>query len=402
MGRLGGISRRGLPLVVIGLTTLVAAASVALAASVWPLGSEPTQLLRLPDLPLGYVNLELREEGGEVPTCERLTEPEDTPPRMLRFVHRFHPRGCVAGFAFSYEHGGEELPAFVVSAVLDAHSRAEANAAWTVAPEILARGVGDKKLRPAKPRVHLGSATRAFHSRVEFVDGPLAVSFLVWRSGTTLATVVGFGGRFGDTDRAVTESARRQQAHIAKPTPYTEDELFDGEVGLENPEIDFPVYWLGRTFNPGSGLLENRFYDSYSRDKPRPESNDRGVIEGPGAPLSIRYENIGLDTWPQGDWPVFARSKTGRAITSWKCTRTRTLAVAGGTATIYGGYNQDFGRCPKRPPRAFTAWVKYRSETVVVNAPFAPDYIEIANDYGSFQGMEAIVRALQPRTRPGS
>jgi hypothetical protein len=381
----------------LGLSAVAAVVSIALAASVWPVGSEPTQLLRLPDLPLGYVNVELREDHGEAPTCERLTEPEDTPPRMLRFVHRYHPRGCMAGFVFSYEHGGEEVPAFVGSAVLDAHSRAEANAAWAVAPEILARVIGDKKLRPAKPSVHLGSATRAFHSRIEFVDGPLTVSFLVWRSGETLATVVGFGSKFGDTDRAVAEAARRQQTHIAKPTPYTEDELFDGEVGLENPEIDFPVYWLGRTFNPGSGLPENRFYDSYSRDKPRPESNDDGIIEGPGAPLGIRYENIWLDTWPKADWPVFAKSKTGRAITSWKCTQTRKLAVPGGSATIYGGYNQDFAHCPRRPPRVFTAWVRYGDETVVVNAPFAPDFIEIVNPYGSWAGMEAIVAALQPR-----
>ena len=44
--------------------------------------------------------------------------------------------------------------------------------------------------------------------------------------------------------------ARRQQAHIASPTPYTEAERDTLEVPLDTPETDFPVRWLGRTFNP--------------------------------------------------------------------------------------------------------------------------------------------------------
>jgi hypothetical protein len=37
---------------------------------------------------------------------------------------------------------------------------------------------------------------------------------------------------------------------------------------------------------------------------------------------------------------------------------------------------------------------------VVVNAPFAPDFIETVNPYGSFAGMEAIVRGLTLRPKP--
>lgn len=384
------------------VVVLAACSSVALGGDVRPAGSEAAQVLRLSDLPLGYVNFELREDRGEAPTCERLTEPEDTPPRMLRFVRRFHPRGCVAGYGFSYARlvGEESGPAFVGSAVLDADSHAEANAAWAVAPEILARLVGDRPLSPAKPAARIGSATRAFHTSGDFIDGPIRVSFLVWRSGTTLATVVAFGGSFANNDSAVAEWAERQQDHIVHPSPYTEAELFDGEVGVEDPSIPFPVYWLGREFRPGGGVPSTRLYTSYYRGEPRPESNEDRIEEGPEAPLAIRYEGIRLDTWTKETWPVFARSKTAHAITSWKCTETRTLAVPGGTATIYGGYNQDFAKCPKRPPRAFTAWVRYGEETVVVNAPFAADSVEIVNPYSSFAAMEAVVEGLKQRPQP--
>jgi hypothetical protein len=383
----------------LGFLAVALLATVALSAGVRPAGSEPAQLLRLPDLPLGFVNLELREDRGDAPTCERLTEPEDTPPRMLRFVHRFHPRGCMAGYGFSFVEPLDEGhgPAFVGSAVLDTRSRAEADAAWAVAPEILARLVGDKHLEPVEPAARIGSATRAFHTRIEFVDGPIRVSYLVWRSGKTLATVVAFGGRFSAVDQTLAEYARRQQAHIAHPSPYTEAELFDGEVGLEEPTIDLPVYWLGRSFRPGGDLPENRLFDSYFAGKARPEHFEDGFDEGPLAPLGIRYENIRLDTWGPDDWPAYSHSKTGRAITTWKCTQSRKLAVPGGSATIYGGYNQDFAHCPKRPPRAYTAWVRYGEDTVVVDAPFSAEAIEIVNPYGSWAGMEAIVKGLRPR-----
>lgn len=104
-----------------------------------------------------------------------------------------------------------------------------------------------------------------------------------------------------------------------------------------------------------------------------------------------------LSTWGPADWPTYAGSKTGKAIVTWRCTRKKTVAVAGGTATIYLGYAKDLAKCPTKPPRAFTAWVKYGEDTVVVNAPFAADSIEVVNPYGSFAGVETLLAALLPR-----
>jgi hypothetical protein len=224
-------------------------------------------------------------------------------------------------------------------------------------------------------------------------------SYLVWRSGTTLATVLAVSDSFATSDEVVADLAPRQQKQVLEPTPYTKAERYDGEVGLGDPAIPFPVYWLGRKFQPGGGLPSNELYESGYRGKPRPEKT-RGIEEAPGGLLVANYTNIWLDTWTNETWPVYADSKAGRAITSWKCTRTRTVALPEGTATIFGGYDSDFKSCPKGAPEAFTAWVDVGGVKIVVDAPFAADSIETVNPYGSFAGMEAIVRALKVRPRP--
>jgi hypothetical protein len=145
-------------------------------------------------------------------------------------------------------------------------------------------------------------------------------------------------------------------------------------------------------------LPENRLFDSGFSDEATPETH-HGFAEGPSAPLSIRYENIRLGTWTPETWGVFTASKTSHSITAWKCTRTRTIPLAEGSATIYGGYKENFKRCPREAPKAFTAWVDLGGVKVVVNAPLAPDFIETVNPYGSFEGMEAIVRSLTLRPR---
>src|SRR4051812_2345518 len=86
------------------VTALAAAVVVALpllqSAAPGPRpGPDQTRLiLRLSALPLGYLNLELQEEQGDDVYCSRLTPPEDTPPKMGRFILRYPPRGCIGAF----------------------------------------------------------------------------------------------------------------------------------------------------------------------------------------------------------------------------------------------------------------------------------------------------------------
>jgi hypothetical protein len=368
-------------------------------------GPNQTRLiLRLNDLPAGYLKLDLQEEQGERIFCSPLHHVEDTPPRIAKLVDRFHPRGCVGTYYRLFTPPGQPPgPVVVGTGVLSLGSDEGANAAWKAAPELLALLSRGRKPRLVPGSEEIGSATELFHARETPRFYPLyrkiapRASFLVWRSGNTLAIVMTIGDSFADIDSAAAELARRQQAHIRNPTPYTLAERFDGEVPLDDPAIDVPVYWLGRNFHPGDGLPDNRLFDSYFTGKATPETFD-GFAEGPGAPLNIRYETIRLGTWTPATWSVFAGSKTGKAITSWKCTQTRTIALPEGTATIFGGYKENFKRCPDEAPKAFTAWVDIGGVKVVVNAPFAADFIEVVNPYGSLKGMEAIVRGLTRRS----
>lgn len=364
-------------------------------------GPNPTWLiLRLSDLPLGYLKFDLQEEQGERIYCSPLTHPDDTPPKVGRFVDRFHPRGCLGAYYRLYSLPGEEPgPRLAATGVLPLRSSKAAGAGWALVPNLLGRLLG-RVPKEVAPTERVGSATRLFHSD----DFPRyyrlgnRASFLVWRSGNTLAAIMAIGPSFAADDRAAAELARRQQAHIERPTRYTLAERFDGEVPLDDPAVDIPAYWLGRNFRPGGGLPDNRLFASGFSEEPTPETHE-GFAEGPIAPLNVLYENIRLGIWTPETWGVFTASKASRAITSWKCTRTRTIRLAEGSATIYGGYKKNFRRCPREAPKAFTAWVDVGGLKVVVNAPPAPDFIETVNPYGSFAGMEAIVRGLVLRPK---
>jgi hypothetical protein len=367
-------------------------------------GPNQTRLiLRLNDLPAGYLKLDLQEEQGERVFCSRLHHVEDTPPEVAKLVDRFHPKGCVGTYYRLFTPPGQPAsPVVVGTGVLAMDSDEAAEAAWKAVPELLARLMGGRRPQRVTTSEKIGTATELFHADEQPRFYPIyrkvgaKASFFVWRSGNTLAAIMAIDESFAEADEAALELARRQQAHIRKPTRYTLAERFDGEVPLDDPAIDVPVYWLGRNFRPGGGLPDNRLFDSYFTGKATPETYD-GFAEGPSAPLNIRYTSIRLATWTPATWSVFAGSKTGRAITSWKCTQTRTIALPEGTATIFGGYKKNFKRCPDEAPKAFTAWVDIGGVKVVVNAPFAADFIEVVNPYGSFGGMEAIVRSLTRR-----
>jgi hypothetical protein len=360
-------------------------------------------LLRLHDLPPGYLNVELQEEQDDKTFCSRLHEAPGTPQALAKFVKRFHPKGCVGAYYRLFVAPGQASgPVLAGTGVLAMNSDRAADAAWSTVPQLLGRLFHDRPPRKVTVTEKVGSQTELFHaSQPRFYPflrrvAPTA-SFLVWRSANTLAVVMTVGTSFAEDEQAAVELAHRQQEHIRKPTRYTLAERFDGEVPLDDPAIDVPVYWLGRNFRPSGGLADNRLFDSYFTGKAGPETFD-GFAEGPSAPLNIRYTNIRLDTWTPATWSVFAGSKTGKAITSWKCTQTRTIALPEGTATIFAGYKKNFKQCPDEAPKAFTAWVDAGGVKVVVNAPFAADFIEVVNPYGSFAGMEAIVRSLTRRS----
>ncbi|HEX2097221.1 MAG TPA: hypothetical protein VHF50_07635 [Solirubrobacterales bacterium] len=370
-----------------------------------PKVNQSEMVLRLTDLPPGSGNGYLGEgRGSDGLLCEAFSDPSAQHGEMVDFVRRYRPSGCIAAYGSRYEiPGAQPVAPVVFSGVLALGSAAAAEDAWHLVPTLLSRALTGGPPREVETDLRVGARTRLFHTpRAWFLymmRGKHKASLLAWRSGNTVATVVAMGGSVATNDRVVAELAPRQQAHILEPTPYTAAERSDAEVGLDDPAIDIPVYWLGRTFRPGGDLPNNRLFASGFSAEAVPETHG-GLAEGPYAPLNILYANIRLGIWTPDTWGVFTASKTSRSITAWKCTRTRTIALAEGSATIYGGYKKNFRRCPAEAPKAFTAWVDLGGVKVVVNAPPAPDFIETGNPYGSFAGMEAIARSLVLRPKP--
>ena len=394
----GGLRRWWVPLLAaVGVLSLVALA----AARTGP--NQTELILRLPDLPPGYMNQELVAGLEDKPYCARLTDPEDTPPKLARFVRRYHPRGCAGVYYSRYTVPGQEFaPPLVGTGVLALDSKRAADAGWAVVPVLLGRLMNDRVPREKAAPEKIGKATRLFHSKGRRSrEGRPTISFLVWRSGNTIATVMVIASSFAEGDPIAAVLARRQQAHIRKPTRYTGAERFDGDVPLDDPALDVPVYWLGLNFEPGQGLPSNRFFGANVPEPNAPTGESSiGLEEAPGSVLGLGYEDFRIDSWTAATWPLYLRAPVSRLITAWHCTKTRTIALpSGGSATIYGGYRRNYRRCPDKAPTAFTAWAEIGGMHIVVNSPWSQSDI-FHSPYDSFAGMEAIVRALELRPKP--
>jgi hypothetical protein len=393
----GGFGRWVVVLAALALLGLVA---VAVARKTGP--NQTQMVLRLPDLPPGYMNQTLVEGLEDKPYCARLTDPEDTPPKLSRFVRRYHPKGCVGVYYSRYTVPGQEFaPPVVGTGALALDSKRAADAGWAVVPILLGRMLHDKLPRELAAPIRIGKATRLFHSKEKGQGDSRTASFLAWRSGNTIANVLVVAASFAEGDRIAAELARRQQAHIRKPTPYTGAERFDGDVPLDDPALEVPVYWLGLNFKPGHGLPPNRFFDASAPEPYAPTGESSiGLEEAPGAVLFLRYDNFSIDSWSAATWPLYLEAKVSRLVTAWHCTEVRTIALpSGGSATIYGGYRRDYKRCPDKAPTAFAAWAEIGGMHIVVNSPWSQSAI-FHTPYDSFAGMEAIVRALEPRPKP--
>jgi hypothetical protein len=387
----------------LALTAALATLALAGADAAPREGLDQTRLLlRLSDLPYGYVISKGDEGAEELLVCPRLTPREfaDTSPRLKRFLDRFHPHFCVTGYERLFTLPGTAPgPAFVLSAAMALGSNRGANAAWSVAPELLEALFGnDLHLREFESGVGVGDASKLFHvksRRFHYLSG--RVSNVLWRSGSTLAMLAAIGPRLGENDRQTPTLARLQQARIERPTPYTLAERFDGEVPLDDPALKQPVYWLGKDFSP-AGLPTTRFRGvettEISRSRERAGKAMLLEYEEP------RYAGPSIYEWNPHQWVAFQRSELSHVIVSWKCTQTRTIQLPEGTATIYGGYRRDYADCPSEAPTTFTARVALPGAFVAIEPPVCAHPCASPNaPYGSFEGMEAVVRALTLRPK---
>jgi hypothetical protein len=377
-------------------------AVTTLRADAAPKHSGPDQtrlILRFSDLVLGYMNFDFGEGEDRPIFCSQLTHPEDTPPKLKRFVLRFHPRGCIGAFFRLFVPPGKEPgPRFIGTGVMALGSDRAADAAWRVVPELLGRLLGDRPLHEVDPEIEVGSATRLFHAtlRGEARFFGRRTSFLVWRSGNTLAVVETFGPKLGEDDRGAATLAPLQQGHIENPTRYTLAERYDAEVPLDDPALKQPVYWLGRNFKP-AGLSPSRLEgaDTFASLTGR---------EKTGEETRLAYETadndyLVVDEWDPRQWKVFRKSKLSHTLVSWHCTETRTVQLPEGTATIYVGYKRDYRKCPAGPPTSFTARAGLPGVFVSVETPYTLHFAFPGGAYNSYAALETILTGLAPRAK---
>ena len=164
---------------------------------------------------------------------------------------------------------------------------------------------------------------------------------------------------------------------------------------LEDPGLQTPVYWLGRTFDPGAGLpvLRDLYVNSYG---PRPSRGDEPNIQ-----LGLAYRANGgfvrLDIYPPGDWEAFKARLGGNFPWSW-CGDSREFTTGDAVVTILAAhesfpYNEFEAAqpglatpgqqppapapptipplktepCPATPHDRFMAEVRFPDATVVIN-----------------------------------
>jgi hypothetical protein len=380
----------------VALLLLIAPSAVALTEPSGDLvaGSEETAL-RLHDLPPGY---QLGDDGGCGPSGPGGEEGEPSgklQKRYLRWVVRYWPEGCL----YQYEQlfkvpGSGPAPPLVEAETLNTPSDKAAAIGIRLTEDLVERyeKKADRGTVTISPS---GIQARLLRSRNFLVDGKpdQPGTVLYWRSGKLIGYLEVAGMDPRRNDRAALHFAQIQQGRMEHPTPYTEAEQDDTEVRLDDPALTFPVYWVGRSFDPGAGLPTATLEEAFALE---------GGRGGPaGEKVSLWYDGFNLDAWTRTSWKRYARSRLGRLNLAARCTTRESLPLEGGSAVIFATYEGRFHKCPKRKPSRFYGIARLGGMVVGVNLG---DCFSCrggtTGPYGSRQAVETVLRALVPRPKP--
>jgi hypothetical protein len=359
-------------------------------------------LLRLHDLPPGYIGNLVSAETGPLDQCDYL-HPAEPQPMLAAFIDRYSPKGCFGIYVRLYRvPGSPPAPPVVGTGALDAGSVEAAEAGLAVAPELISHLTENLVPEEVAPSEIVGDATRLLHWKKVpslFKPGSSSGSFLAWRSGSVLATVFVDGFRLAADDLVAAELAHIQQSRIEHPTPYTASERDDTEVPLEDPALGIPVFWLGRHFSPDHELPSLRLLDTAS------ETSSSG---GPRASLLYsdhrnlsHGEAVDLNLWPLRQWKQL-EGKRGELPGSLRCATSTRLKLPRGHALIYRGFEGTKGPCPARRRGSYTARIFLgRVVTTVETASIcAVCFGAGTGAYDTLAGMKAIAKGLAPRLQP--
>lgn len=366
--------------VLLGIDTGPAVAAEPLATKV---------LLRLDELPPGFVF----EEGSY---CEPVS-PRSAVEKsgLAEYAERVHPYGCHLSYSRLYRSAGAGLdPPVVGTAAVTTHSPADTAEAGLVAAELVEYLTTARDLSEVPALTQVGEDTRVFRSseRFRYRHEAMPGVTVLWRRGSVLATTYVGGWSYAEDEAAAFALAAQQQRHVEAPTLYLAPEADDVPAYFENPKLALPVYWLGRVFRPGRGLPTSYFSSAYPRS----------YLGGgpPGFEQDVEYTPaLYLDSWSPRGWARFVRTPLGRRQWSWRCTRSRTVRLRNGHATIYAAYRTGHAVCPSFPPHHFSAHVYLPGAVIAIGeAPCGHCQGDLVT-YESWRGMEAVVRSLR-RWRP--
>lgn len=358
-----------------------------------------SRLLRLHDLPLGYLILRTAYTEITLPSigCEEI-DPAEPQPRLAEFLDRYSPDGCLAIYVRLFRVPGQgPYPVMAASGAVELESVEAAEMGLTVSRELLSHLLEDKPPTEVSPSEVVGDASRLFRWEEGSLFGPNEEpsSFLVWRSGNVVAVTFVAGYRFPSSEQAVVELARLQQKHLETSTPYTRAEMDDTEVALENPALDVPVYWLGRRLAGRRMMPPLRLRESYSTTSSAPREARVGLYYN--ADLNRKpNEDVEIDLWSPRQWKQLAAK--GKSPGTLRCQEAHGLKLPQGRAVVYSGLEGRRGSCTKRH-RVYTArlYLPGVIATVETSSSCAVCSGAGTGPYDTLAGMKAIARALRLR-----
>jgi hypothetical protein len=355
-------------------------------------GDARTYVLTPRDLGRGY-------RVGDDSGCGQFS-PEETSEEFTTFVLDTKPTGCT--LEINYIWGGPRatvVPRGVTSAVAVFRDESDARRGMELRKELIDFMV------PASSR-NFVELPDFGHDAVSFDDGGYDVppgAGVFWRDGKLLAAVFATGGVTAeDAPRVALKLARMQQERIEHPKPPPPASDDDEELPLDDPQLDAPVYWLGREFKPGGGLPSLHFSDAHTYGGSGGEPTFTAELDYGNEDARKTYGVKILVFTPQA-FKGFEQSVLGRLVRDTPCSEATEIKLSNGRAIIWGGFAKPTKPpCPHQPYDRYFAHVFLRGAVVTVNAPFCLyPCLEIsggtADPYNTPRGLEAIARSLRVR-----
>jgi hypothetical protein len=347
------------------------------------------------DLGRGY-------EYGDDSACGSFS-PEEESERFTDFVADTRPAGCTA--ELQYIWGGTRttvVPRGVRSGAIVFDDEKDARRGMDVRDDLI-RFVTAESPREFSELSGFGREAVLF--RNGGFDVPAGAGVL-WRNGNMLAVVFagGVGLRAEQAQEVAVSLARKQQARIEdrKPAPPQKD---DPVLALDDPQLDAPVYWLGREFEPGGGLPSLGFSGAHTYGGSGGEPTFTAELDY-GAEDARKTYGLKLEVFTPSAFEGFSRSLLGRLVRGTRCAQATRIELPEGRAVIWGGFAKPTSPpCPGKAYDRYFAHVFLEGAVVTVNHPWCiypclSNPRGTADPYNTPRGLEAVARALKPRPRP--